>query len=110
MFSGKKSNFKFQKSWNFGSNSLWEIGAFKFLMGNRRFFETTNSLWIIGAFKFLMGNRCFKIRMGNPRFFEITREAKCPDTPLKRRSEALLFEPLVLHVLRRSRVHQSLST
>merc|ERR1711973_70192 len=25
-FSGKKSNFKFQKSGNFGSNSLWEIG------------------------------------------------------------------------------------
>jgi len=27
-FTGKKSNFKFQKSWNFGSNSLWVIGAF----------------------------------------------------------------------------------
>ena len=41
---GKYSNFKFQKSGNFGSNSLQVIGTFsiKFLMGNRRFFETTS--------------------------------------------------------------------
>ena len=37
-FSVKKSNFKFQKSGNFGSNSLWEIGEVQILKGKSALF------------------------------------------------------------------------
>ena len=38
---GKYSNFKFQKSGNFGSNSLWEIGGFGDQKMFRKSFETS---------------------------------------------------------------------
>ena len=59
ILNGKYSNLKFQKSENFGSNSVWVIGQ------NRGFLRKKKS----------------KSPLEAGTFFEITSKAKCPDKP-----------------------------